>query len=63
MKTYATAVPMEIEHKYFIFDDTFWIVLKEKGKRPYLCIKVNQPTEKQSLWFVDLFKFAIENYV
>lgn len=49
MKTYATAVPMEIEHKYFIFDDTFWIVLKEKGKRPYLCIKVNKPTEKQSL--------------
>lgn len=37
------------EPKYFIFNETFWIVLKEKGKHPYLCIRVNDPKEKQSL--------------
>lgn len=38
-----------IEPKYFVLDDDFWILLKEEGKHPYLVIKVNSPTEKQTL--------------
>ena len=30
----------------FIVDKTFWLVMKEKGKHPYLCIQISSPSEK-----------------
>ena len=33
------------EPRYFILDKTFWLVMKEKGKHPYLCMKIVEPVQ------------------
>lgn len=36
----------EPEPKYFIFDKPFWVMMKEKGKHPYFCALIKNPTDK-----------------
>lgn len=44
----GSSMSMQEPNRY-VFDDTFWIVLKEEGKHPYLCVKINQPIEQQEM--------------
>ena len=40
-----TCIDMD-EPRSFILDKTFWIVMKEVGKHPYLCAQIREPIDK-----------------
>lgn len=36
-----------MDKKHIVLDRSFWVVMKEAGKSPYLCIFVKEPFESQ----------------
>lgn len=34
---------LPMHKQMFILDDTFWVILKQKNKHPYLIMEINSP--------------------
>lgn len=34
------------EKKRIVLDRSFWVVMKEAGKNPYLCVLINEPNDE-----------------
>lgn len=41
--------------KFFILDSDFWVILKEKNKKPYLVAMISSVNETWTEWLIELF--------
>ena len=42
---YTTSAGSIPQSRDFILDKTFWVVMQERGKHPYLCVQIVDPKD------------------